>query len=353
MDSGKFYTDKPIFGLDIGFNNLKVMQIIELNKNKTVGGYGLIDFDPNLLKDGVIVDPEGLAKVTKSLFENGIIGQITTRRAAIAIPVARTYNRSITLPKMTGKELSDAVNLEAEQYIPVPIDDLYIDYNITRDGEKDLDILVVAVPRAIVDSYALYADMIGVEVSLMETTIAAAARLVSHTKQDDIPTIIVDVGSISIDITVFDNELVVTGTVDGGSDTFTRSIAKTLGVNDEEAYTIKTKYGLNISKKQTDIITAIKPTLNALVKEIKTMVRYYDERNNNDKTISQILTIGGGSNMPGLSDYLTNNLRLPTRMFNPWEVISFNNLPQPDEIQKALYITAAGLALTDPKDIWK
>ena len=353
MDIGNFYIDKPVFGLDVGFGSIKVMQINEVNNRKLVTGYGVVDFEPKSIKDGVIIDPESLAKATKNLFDKGIVGEINTRRASIAIPVARTYNRAMSLPKMNAKDLDNAVTLEAEQYIPVPSEDLYIDYVVTSEKPDGVELLVVAVPKIIVDSYITYADIIGIEISAFETTIAAAARLVGHTRQDDMPTILVDVGSISADITIFDKQLIVTGTVAGGSDTYTETIAKKLDVSNQVAYTIKTKYGLNISKKQQQITEALKPMLDSLTKEMRKMIRYYDERTHGKSKIEQILTIGGGSNMPGLSEYLTNELRLPTRMFNPWDYLDFGHLQQPNDIQKSMYITAAGLALMDPKKIWK
>jgi type IV pilus assembly protein PilM len=353
MDTGNFYIDKPVFGLDVGFGSIKVMQITEVNNKKLITGYGIVDFDPKSIKDGVIIDPESLAKATKNLFEKGIIGEINTRRASIAIPVARTYNRAMSLPKMNAKDLDNAVILEAEQYIPVPSEDLYIDYIITSEKPDGVELLVVAVPKTIVDSYLTYADLIGIEISAFETTIAAAARLVEHTKQDNMPTILADVGSISADITIFDKQLIVTGTVAGGSDTYTEIIAKKLDVSDQIAYTIKTKYGLNISKKQRQITEALKPMLDALTKEMRKMIRYYDDRTKGKSKIEQVLTIGGGANMPGLSEYLTNELRLPARMFNPWDSLDFGHLQQPNDIQKSMYITVAGLALIDPKEIWK
>ncbi|HLC91466.1 MAG TPA: hypothetical protein VJC09_00260, partial [Candidatus Saccharimonadales bacterium] len=83
--SSIFYHDKPIFGLDIGFSSLKVMQIgrQETNKQPKITGYGIASFDPALLKDGVITDPEAMAKAAKDLFENRIEGEITTRRVAM------------------------------------------------------------------------------------------------------------------------------------------------------------------------------------------------------------------------------------------------------------------------------
>src|SRR5690606_38536424 len=99
----------------------------------------------------------------------------------------------------------------------------------------------------------------------------------------------------------------------GGGDSFTQLIAKQLQASPAEAYIIKSKYGLGVSKKQKEITAALTPTLEELIKEIRRMIRYYEERSGTQKKIDQIVTMGGGANMPGLSDYMTSRLRLPVR----------------------------------------
>ena len=124
-----FFKDKPIFGLDIGHGSLKVMQLGG-GKKPGVVGFGHTMFDHHAIKDGIVVAPEVIAKAADELFTHHLVGDITTKRVAIAIPSARCFTRGISLPKLGKKELADAVRLEAEEYIPVPIDDLYLDYTV-------------------------------------------------------------------------------------------------------------------------------------------------------------------------------------------------------------------------------
>lgn len=354
MDS-YFYKDKPLFGLDIGYNSIKVMQIHPAagKKRASIVGYGVNGFDASFMKDGVIVDPVGLAKATQELFDKSLEGKITTRRVVVTLPVARTYNRAMVLPKLAKKDLGAAVRLEAEQYIPLPIDELYLDYEISSQTEKETQLLVVAVPRKVVDSYVTYLKMTGLEPVALETTIAASSRLIAQAEQNYVPTVLLDLGSLSTDITIYDNGLIVTSTVMGGGDIFTQSIAKKLGVNDKEAHTIKTKYGMGVSKKQKEITDALDPSLVQLVREIKRMIRYYEERGGQNVKIGQVVTMGGGANMPGLSDYLTNNLRLPVRMCHPWQNLDFGKLQPPNTVEKSMYVTVAGLALTQLEEIFQ
>jgi type IV pilus assembly protein PilM len=246
--SSFFYRDKPLFGLDIGFSSIKVMQINKVGNRQIVIGYGVMDINSSGIQEGVVVDIEKIAQSVYELFNKYIVGEITTRRVAIGIPASRAYSRTMKLPKLDKKDLMEAVRLEAEQYIPIPIDELYMDYSVIKSTDKETELLAVAVPKKIIDSYAHLTKVLGLEAAAFETTISAGARLFVHSEPNDVPTILIDFGSISTDVTIYDRTLVVTGTVPGGGDVFTDSIAKKMGISHDEAHLIKTKYGLNMSK---------------------------------------------------------------------------------------------------------
>lgn len=350
MNNNYFYHDKPIFGLDIGFSSIKVMQINTGKKGKYVAGYGVAGFEPGVIQNGLIVNHESLAKAAYELFSKHVIGDITTRRVVMAIPASRTFTRPISLPKLKAKDLDEAVRLEAERYIPVPLDDLYMDHAVVSQTDKQTEVLAIAAPKKLVDSYVLLARMLGLEIVAIEATISAAGRLFTQAEQSDVPTVLVDLGSLSSDITIYDKDLVVTGTVAGGGDSISELISTSLGVNKQESHVIKTKYGLGVSKKQKEIIEAASPMLDKLVKEVRKIIRYYEERSGTERKISQIVTMGGGANMPGLSDYLTNVLRLPVRMCDPWQHLGFRQLQPPNNTEKSIYVTVAGLGLMDQKE---
>ncbi len=352
MNDTKFYHDKPVFGIDIGFNSIKVMQMNNTSGNRQVIGYGVTSFDKSAMEDGVITEPEKIAEAVHKMFENDIVGKITTRRVAVAIPASKTFNRTIQFPKIDNqKELDEAVRFEAEQYIPVPLEQLYMDYGVVTQTDKGTEVLATAVPKKIVDSYMTTMKLLGLEPIAVETTINASGRLFLHAEQSDEPSILIDFGSLSSDITIFDKTLVVTGTVSGGGDNFSDLISKKLNVTQEEAHIIKTKYGLGVSKKQAEITEALKPILDQLIKEIKRMIRYYEERKTVEGKIGQVVTLGGGANMPGLSEHMTNLLRLPVRMCDPWQSLQFGKLQPPNSIEKSMYVTVAGLALLRSQEI--
>ena len=352
-----FFHDKPVFGLDIGYGSLKVMQVVQPDKNnqkkRRLIGYGTAKFDVGAQQDGVIAQPEIIAKAAHDLFKHHLIGTVNTRRVVMALPAYRTFTRSLELPKLEGKELKEAVELEVEQYISMPLDELYLDYQVIRQTEDVTELFVVAVPQKIVDSYLDLAQILDLEVVAIEPTLSSAGRLFSFDTQSDVPTFLIDFGSLSSNISVFDKHILATGTVQGGGANFTTSIATTLKVSQEEAGLIKTRYGLGASKKQAQIKQALEPTLQQIVKEIRRMMRYYEERYGTDRPIEQIVTLGGGANMPGLSEYLTETLRLPVRRSDPWLSFDFKGLQPPADADKPMYATVVGLSLTNPGEIFK
>ncbi len=345
-----FFKDKPVFGLDIGYGSLKVMQIDASSRHNVVG-YGAATFDPNAIQDGIVVDLDSVAKAAKDLFSGNLTGDITTDRAILSVPASQAFNRNVHLPNLSKKELEQAVAQEVEQYVPIPNNELYTDFTKIRSGPEESEYLIVAVPKKIVDSHIQLAKILGLEVVGVQTSIDASGRLFLQSENSNIPSVLIDFGSNSADLTIYDQGLIVTGTVPVGGDQFTKQIAITLNVTHQEAHIIKTKYGLGVSKKQKQITDGLMPTLDQIIKEIKRLIRYYDERSGSDQKVTQIVTMGGGANMPGLSDFMTGSLRIPTRTCDPWQNLHFHRLQPPNIAEKSMYVTAAGLALTEPKEL--
>jgi len=345
-----FFEDKPLFGLDIGHGKVRVMQLHPTKRVPRLVGYGEITFDPVAVKDGVIEQPEIIAKAVQELFKHHLVGSITTDRVALALPIARAFTRSLEVPVLSDKELAEAVRNEVEQYIPAAVEDLYIDYSRTDITGVITSVFIVAMPKKIADSYLTLARLLGLEAIVLQTSSGAGAHLFSKDSQSDLPSLLIDFGSDSADITVYDRGPIVSGTVACGSELFTHAIARELGVTEKEAALIKAKYGLALSKKQAQIEKALDPHLSLLLKEIKRTIRYYEEHTHDKQKISQVVVAGGGANMPGLAEYLTSTLRMAVRSFDPTSYVDFGRLQPFNLTERMSYVTAAGLASIDPKE---
>jgi type IV pilus assembly protein PilM len=351
----RFFSDKPIFGLDIGRSSLKVMQLEMGAGEPEIVGYGSADFDVRAMDEGVIVKPEAISEALHDLFSNRLVGEITTQRVAMALPGYRTFTRSIQLPKLGPTELHEAVQLEVEQYVPMQLQDLYLDYLITNQTAENSNVFVVAVPKRIVDSYLHLAGKLGIEPILIEPSMTAGARFFARDKHSDMTSVILDFGSLTATISIYDKTIVATSSVSAGGLVFTEAIRNELGVTQEEAGDIKTKYGLDVSKYQDPISRALEPSLGKVVTEIRRMLRYYEEHYTGQGGVGQIVTLGGGANMPGLSDYLTNALKAPVRTHDdPWQVFKYDkHMQMPIEADRLMYASVAGLSLLNPKEVFK
>jgi type IV pilus assembly protein PilM len=194
----------------------------------------------------------------------------------------------------------------------------------------------------------------GLRPIMIEPGINAVARVLETTEEGHLPTLIVDIGPASTDIAVLDRGAIrVSGGLGIGGNTFTLDIAKKLNVALENAHQLKVLNGLNAGPRQAKITNALQPSLQRILTEVRKVIRYYNERLNDDRKLEQVLVVGGGSNVPGIGDYFTNELVMPARVASPWQKLDFGKLPQPSKQFRPRYITVAGLASVDQKEIWK
>jgi type IV pilus assembly protein PilM len=347
-----FYRDKPIVGLDISNTGIKIMSVDV--KHWLVTGYGSVDLDPVKVKESLEGTSTYLAENLQSLMREKIVGELPSNHVVLGIPTARSYSRTFSLPLSAEATIKDAVEVEADQYIPIPSSTLYIDYEIIERSKKDLTVLMSGVSRTIVDRSIEAVESAGLEVSMVEPGISAVGRLLTSTEDGHLTSIIVDIGPASTDIAILEGGFIrVTGGLAIGGNTFTLDIAKKLSVALENAHQLKVLNGLNAGPRQDKIRAAIEPSLKRIITETRRVIRYYNERVDTKSKIEQLLVVGSGSSMPGIGEYFTNELVLPARVASPWQKLDFGKLPQPPKQFRSRYITVAGLAIVPPGSIWK
>lgn len=347
-----FYKDKPIIGLDISQTGVKVMAVDP--KKWLVLGYGSVDLDPAKVQKSLDSNDHYLAENIASLLKENVIGTLPSNHAAVGIPTARTFSRTFTVPITAEKTLADAIEIEVDQYIPIPMSSLYVDYEIIERTKEQLTVIMSAVPKILVDSCLSAVKGAGLLPIMVEPGINAVARIIEMAEEGHLPTLIVDIGPASTDIAVFDGGAIrVSGGVGVGGNTFTLEIAKKLNVPLENAHQLKVLNGLNAGPRQTKIVSALEPSLKRIANEIRKVIRYYSERLNENYRLEQVLIVGGGSNVPGIGDFFTNELFMPARVASPWQKLDFGKLAQPNKQFRPRYISVAGLASINRRDIWK
>lgn len=346
-----FYKNKPIFGLEFSKTSIRVVSV---DRSKMlVHGYGSIDLDPSKISDSLEESHDYLVGKMNDLFQNNIVGKLGSNRAVLGVPAARTFARTFTIPTNQESNLKNAVNLEVEQYIPMPLESLYVDYQIIRRDKKEIMVLMCAIPKKFTDILLEVVKNSGVEVTMVEPSINAAARLLEYTKEGGMPTIIVDISPASTDIAVYDNAIRVTGGLNVGGNTFTLDIAKKMDIPLENAHQLKVLSGMSAGPRQAKITAALKPSLMRAVNETKKVIRFYTDRFPNEAKLEQVLIVGSGSNVPGLGEFFTNELIMPARVASPWQALNFGELSQPSKQMRPRFMGSAGLSLVNPGEIWK
>jgi type IV pilus assembly protein PilM len=347
-----FYQDKPIIGLDISQTGIKVMAVD--SKKWLVLGYGSVDLDPAKVQKSLEAGDAYLADNISSLLHEKVIGQLPSDQTILSVPTSRTFSRMFTIPVKAESTLADAVEIEVDQYIPIPISSLYVDYSVIERTKDQLTVIMSAVPKTLVDSCLSAARGAGLQPIMVEPGINAVARVLEAAEEGHLPTLIVDIGPASTDIAVLDGGAIrISGGLGIGGNTFTLDIAKKLGVALENAHQLKVLNGLSAGPRRAKITAALQPSLQRIATEVRKVIRYYNERISDDRKLEQMIIVGGGSNVPGIGDYFTNELVMPARVASPWQKLDFGKLPQPNKQFRPRYITVAGLASVDQKEIWK
>ena len=100
------------------------------------------------------------------------------------------------------------------------------------------------------------------------------------------------------------------------------------------------------------MVEALRPSLSRIISEVRKVSRYYADHFPAEKALEQTIIIGSGSNIPGLGDFFSNELVMPSRVASPWQSLNFGNLEPPTKQLRPRFMTTAGLALINPQEIW-
>ncbi len=346
-----FYNNKPLIGLDVGLTGVKAMSI-DATKWR-VQGYGSLDLDPVAVQKS-LDDPDDtyLGENIAALIKNHVIGSLDSDYAVIGIPTGRTFSRTFTLPAKESSHIKSALEIEVEQYIPLPMSSLYVDYKIIERTKDTVTVVMTAVPRTLVDACTHAAEAASITPVMVIPSIDAVARVLEATEEGKLSTLIIDIGPATTDIAVLETGAIrITGSIGIGGNTFTLDIANKLEVPLESAHQFKVINGLSLSPRQAKITKALQPSLERIVTESKKVIRYYNERLNEEKKIEQVLIVGGGSNVPGIGDFFTEALVMPARIASPWQRLNFGKLKEPGKQFRSRYISVAGLASIQREEV--
>ena len=368
----EFLTLKPeAFGLDISDLSLKIIKLKKRGNFFTLSSYGKEEIEPGLIKGGEIKDEKKLAEILRESIKKVRGKKLKTNYVVASLPEEKAFLQVIQMPRLCQEDLKSAVIYEAENYIPTPIEEVYLDYQIVPPVYNHLDhfdILIAALPKKTIDPYLSSLKLAGLEPKVLEIESLAIARALIKNGITTQPILLIDLGATRTSFIIFSGRaLRFTTSIPVSSTSFSEIISKNLGVTLTEAERLKIKHGLeekikikigdektNLKKERGKIFEALIPALIDLIQQIKKYLDYYQTHASHEhlppdgKGVSKILLCGGGANLKGLPELLSLKLKIPVEIGNPWVNILIKEKKEVPELsyeESLKYTTALGLAI--------
>lgn len=334
------------FGLDIGRSFIKVAQT-EASPKRVLTAAGLVPTPAGGIQSESAVD---LAKISESIKNCVSTVGIETRRCVVSLTESQVVSRLIELPILTDKELAAAINWEAEQYIPLPIKDVSLEYQVVEKNEGEagaggkMKVLLVAAPKRVIEKYLAIVKGANLQVEALETESGALARAL--TRADDPPTIIVSMGALSTEVVIVkDRNVLFTRSIASGGASLSRAISLEFNLGQKQAEEYKQTYGLQEDKLSGKVAQVIKPILDIMATEILKAVEFA-KSNVGGMEVVRVVICGGGAFLPGLPQFLVERTSLEVSLGDPWADFDKSQGPAKELAASAsVYVVATGLAL--------
>lgn len=337
---------KSMLGLDIGSHTIKLVEISQDNSGPSLLSAGAVATPPKALQSSVPADTEAIAVTVKKLVKDLAA---TTTDVNIALPESQVFTRIISVPQLSTRELTSAIKWEAEQYVPLPLDQVSVDFSILRDsretGKNTMDVLLVACPKTLVEKYISILSMSGLTPVAMETEIIATSRALARSVPTSRHIMVVSLGAQTTDVAILrDGKLSFVRSIAAGGEAISRALAQGFGFELSQAEAYKRTYGVEADKLEGKILAAIKPILDTIVGELSRALTFYAEKYPEDK-IATLLISGGTARLPGLVVYLAQSLNIEVQLANPFVGLKRNPAFRTLETEGVVYTVAIGLAL--------
>lgn len=344
------YLTMPTVGLDISDLSLKYAKLEKKNKNIYLQNFWEKSIPEGLIKSGEIKDKKKLTDLLKSVQkETGL------RYIIASLPEEKGFLGKTKIPKIKKDEIRNAIEFQMEELIPLPVQEVIFDFDIIEGNDKKdddhIDIIFVAFPRKIVEDYRDVLVDAGFMPLAFEMEAQAFKRCVIS-KEDMDTQIIVDLGKTRTTLIIVDNNVIqFTTTFNIAGDSINNILSKNFSISMNEAEKIVKENGFVKSKSNERVFNSLLPMMSAIKDEISRSIIFWDSHpdwhSKDQKKISKIILCGGISNMRGLLQYLSYELKISVIKANPWvNITSLDNYVPNLELSESLtYTTPLGLAL--------
>src|SRR3989338_7913648 len=373
---GLFANNEHYLGVDISSTNIKAVELRNERGRARLITYGFVEQSTDLVKASSEEMKKQVISLLQAVLEKA---KTTTKKTVAALPNYSVFSSIMSLPQMSQKDLTQAVQWEAKKIVPLPIDEMIIDWKVLPEGSRppapppfqspsapkasvppegvaapsprleekqgNARILLTAAPKNLVERYVALFKAAGLELTGLETESFALER--SLVGNDPNPIMIVDIGALTSNIIVAEKGIpLLNRSVDVGGASITKMIAGSLGVDTMRAEQFKRDIGFT-SQGDGGILKTIESSINPIINELKYCFDLYRSQEGIGH-VSKIILTGGSAFLPGLSDYLSRLLSIKVFVGDPWARVIY-----PTELRPALeelgprFSVAIGLAMRE------
>lgn len=340
---------KSSLGIDIGSFSIKVVELSRAGKRVKLENYVEVQASPRKSfltheETTPILSSQEIAETLQFILDQS---KIKTKKAIFTIPDFSSFFTWFALPQMSKEEIPEAVKYEARQHIPFPLSEVTLDWQIIEGGEKEgkTKILLVAVPNETVNQYSKIAALSQLDVPVLEAEVFAFSRSSCREKNKTIA--LVDIGARTTTCSIIDNGVLKRSySFDISGEELTDMICGSLNIDYQEAEELKKNYGLSSKgiERAQNLKEILLSPIGSILNEIKKVLENFYQ--SETKAVQKIILGGGSSLLPGLKEYLGEELKKEIEIANP-----FFNIFYPPTLEKTLkeigpsYAIAVGAAL--------
>jgi len=305
-------------GLDISDYSIEILQ---LNSRKEVLAFHRTTLQKGIIVDGIIIKKKELTAKLKNVLQafrkSSKFPKQLTNEVILSMPESRTLIHVFDMDKsVSKKDLSAAVDQEANGIIPMAKKQIYSDYQAIKNIENQgYSVLYAAISKEIADEYLETVRLAGFSPQALDIESASLARalLTPNTAAKKINSeanrIIMDIGARTTNISVFNQagNLCLSVTIPIAGIHFTKSISADLNISEEEAEIQKCQSGLRKEGKTNNAYPTLDKIFGDIIIETKKIIDFYE--NKSGSVIEELVLAGGSSLLPELAPYLEEKLK--------------------------------------------
>jgi len=310
--SSFFKKETSVLGIDIGSSSIKVVQIKKKRGRAVLETYGELALGPYANTEvgrAVSLQPDKVVEAIKDILREA---KTTTLTCGTALPLSSSLITFITVPPVPEKQLGEVVAIEARKYIPVPLNEVLLDWSIIPKEEtyvtdedasntekSGYDILVVAIHNEYLNTYQSIMTGSALNPGFYEIEIFSAIRAVID--QGLTTNMIIDFGARSTKLYIVERGILRTAhIINKGSQDITLALSKSMSIPVTEAESMKRLYGLKGGPEYKELTEIITVNLDYIFYEANATLLNYQKKS--AKNISKVILTGGGVLLKGFTD---------------------------------------------------